>query len=146
MVDVLTDNQRKYCMSQIKGKNTKPEMIVRRLVYSLGYRYRLHVKSLPGNPDLVFSSRKKVIFVHGCFWHRHNCKYGKPKPATRKNFWEKKLQGNVQRDKVNIIELEKQGWKVLVIWECEIKNIENVMERIINFLNITTHNVFQKNS
>ena len=83
MVDVLTPKQRQFCMSRIQGKDTRPEMVVRRMVHALGYRYRLHVRSLPGCPDLVFPSREKVIFVHGCFWHRHNCRYGRVRPATR---------------------------------------------------------------
>ena len=134
MVDVLTPKQRKYCMSRIQGKDTQPEMIVRKMVHALGYRYRLHVRSLPGCPDLVFPSRQKVIFVHGCFWHRHNCKYGKVRPATRKAFWQKKLEGNKERDKKNRRKLRKQGWEILTIWECQTRKPENLIERIVKYL------------
>lgn len=137
MVDVLTEKQRQYCMSRIKGKNTKPEMIVRKLVFALGYRYRLHDGKLPGKPDLVFAGKRKVIFVHGCYWHRHNCKYGKVMPQTRKKFWEEKLAGNKERDKKNVRELKKLGWDVLIIWECETKDTlisEKLVEKINGFL------------
>ena len=134
MADVLTPAQRKYNMSRIRGKDTKPEMVIRKLVHSLGYRYRLHVKKLPSNPDLVFISRKKVILVHGCFWHRHNCKNGRVCPQTRKAFWKKKLERNKERDKYNKMLLNKQGWKVLTIWECQIRDIEKTTKRITNFL------------
>ena len=136
MSDVLTKEQRQYCMSRIRGKDTKPEMIVRKLVHSLGYRYRLHVKKLPGCPDLVFPSRKKVIFVHGCFWHRHKCKYGRATPATRKRFWQEKFEKTIQRDKKNRNILKKLGWKVLPIWECQIhpSKIESLKSRIKKFL------------
>jgi len=124
-------------MSRIKGKNTKPEMIVRKLVFALGYRYRLHDGKLPGKPDLVFAGKRKVIFVHGCYWHRHNCKYGKVMPQTRKKFWEEKLAGNKERDKKNVRELKKLGWDVLIIWECETKDTlisEKLVEKINGFL------------
>ncbi|MFV0416671.1 MAG: very short patch repair endonuclease, partial [Chthoniobacterales bacterium] len=100
-------------MSRIRGRDTKPEMLVRSLIHRMGYRYRLHGKNLPGKPDLVFASRKKVIFVHGCFWHLHNCANGKVKPATRSEFWEKKRGDTAARDKKNIRQLKKLGWSVL---------------------------------
>lgn len=137
MADVLTTEQRKYCMSRIRGKDTKPEMIVRRLIHSLGCRYRLHVRSLPGCPDLVFPHRKKVIFVHGCFWHRHNCRYGRVKPSTRKKFWQAKLEGNKERSKRDRRSLQKQGWRVLTIWECQTKKPNKVIDRIVDFLEQT---------
>jgi DNA mismatch endonuclease (patch repair protein) len=121
-------------MSQIKGKKTKPEMLVRSLVHRMGYRYRLHRRDLPGKPDLVFPRRKKVIFVHGCFWHMHSCKYGKVKPSTNPAFWERKRHGNKERDKKNVLELKKQGWDVLVIWECRIKKKKPLEEKIVEFL------------
>ena len=121
-------------MSRIQGKDTKPEMIVRKMVHALGYRYRLHVRSLPGCPDLVFPSRHKVIFVHGCFWHRHHCKYGRVTPATRKSFWQKKLQGNKDRDQKNQRLLRNQGWKILTLWECQTKKPETLPDRIVKFL------------
>lgn len=134
MVDVLTEEQRKYCMSRIRGKDTKPEMVVRRLTHSLGYRYRLHVRTLPGCPDLVFPSRKKVIFVHGCFWHRHNCRYGRVKPSTRKKFWQAKLERNKERHKRNRRKLQSKGWRILTIWECQTKKPEKMIDRIVDFL------------
>ena len=134
MTDVLTVEQRSRCMAAIRGKDTKPEMIVRRLVHALGYRYRLHVRSLPGCPDLVFRPRQKVIFVHGCFWHRHSCKLGTPVPRTRSEFWKAKLDGNVSRDTRNAEELQRLGWSVLVIWECEVTDIESVGRRIVEFI------------
>lgn len=131
MADILTKEQRHKNMSNIKGKNTKPEMLVRSQVYRMGYRYRLHQKDLPGKPDLVFASRRKVIFVHGCFWHIHDCRYGAVKPATNASFWETKRLSNVARDKKNIATLEKDGWKVLIIWECQIGSSSETMIKII---------------
>ncbi|MGI6457139.1 MAG: very short patch repair endonuclease [bacterium] len=123
-------------MSAIKGKNTKPEMAVRRMLHSLGYRYRLHVPSLPGKPDLVFSRRKKVIFVHGCFWHRHNCKLGKPVPKTNSDFWMDKLMENRKRDKKHYMNLKSMGWDVLVVWECNVRSgkLDSLLKKITNFL------------
>ncbi len=135
MADVLTKEQRHRNMANIKGKNTKPEMIVRSLVHRLGYRYRLHQKELPGKPDLAFASRRKVIFVHGCFWHMHECRYGAVKPATNASFWETKRLSNVERDSKNRMALEQAGWQVLVIWECLTKSSEEkLMEIVIEFL------------
>jgi DNA mismatch endonuclease (patch repair protein) len=133
-MDVLTPEQRHYNMSQIQSKNTKPELIVRKWLWNQGYRYRLYRKDLPGKPDIVFPKYNAVIFVHGCFWHRHDCKYAST-PVTRKDFWEEKLNGNVRRDKANAQRLIELKWRVLVIWECEIKKWDTVLERkIIDFL------------
>ena len=134
MADVLTPEQRRRNMSAIKGKNTKPEMVVRQLAHRLGYRYRLHRKDLPGKPDLVFPARRKVIEVRGCYWHMHDCPYGRVIPKTNTEFWQTKRLSNVSRDTRNSAELEKLGWKVFVIWECEIKNTEQLTQRIKNFL------------
>jgi len=134
MPDVLTKEQRKYCMSRIRGKDTKPEIVVRRLVHSLGYRYRLHVRKLHGCPDIVLARHRKVIFVHGCFWHMHRCKYGRVIPKTNKKFWKTKRQGNVERDKRNLRKLRREGWKVLVIWECQIRNTEKLINKLKKFL------------
>ena len=120
--------QRSRNMSAIKSKNTKPEIAVRRLLHSMGYRFRLHRKDLPGSPDIVLPKYKTVIFVHGCFWHRHeNCKYATT-PKTRPAFWESKFNENIRRDRTNQNNLIKLGWKVLVIWECDLKstNISNI--------------------
>ncbi len=113
--------QRSRNMSAIKSKNTKPEIAVRKLLHSLGYRFRLHRKDLPGSPDIVLPKYKTVIFVHGCFWHRHeNCKYAST-PKTRSEFWESKFEGNIKRDKINQTNLIKLGWKIIIVWECDLK-------------------------
>ncbi|MEW5770843.1 MAG: very short patch repair endonuclease [Pseudomonadota bacterium] len=132
--DVLTPEQRSRCMSRIKGKDTSPEMFVRSLVFSMGYRYRLHDRRLPGSPDLVFKNRRKVIFVHGCFWHMHDCRYGQVKPKTNAAFWEAKRNRNVQRDQDNMAALEAAGWEILVVWECETKDDSALAKRIKGFL------------
>jgi len=133
-MDVMTPEQRHYNMSRIHSKDTKPEIIVRKWLWKNGYRYRLHRKDLPGKPDIVFVKYKTVIFVHGCFWHKHNCKYGS-EPKTNKVFWDKKLGDNVKRDKKNEKELMKGGWRVLIIWECEIMKWNCELEnKIKNFL------------
>ena len=125
--------QRSRNMSAIKSKNTKPEIAVRKLLHSMGYRFRLHRKDLPGSPDIVLPKYKTAIFVHGCFWHRHaNCKYAST-PKTRKEFWEKKFQANVKRDLEIQEKIKNIGWKSVVIWECETKNIDNLREKLIDF-------------
>jgi len=134
MADVHSKTQRSFNMAQIRAKDTKPEMIVRKLANALGFRYRLHVRKLPGCPDIVFSSRQKVIFVHGCFWHMHKCKYGKVTPKTNAIFWRAKRLGNVGRDKKNQIALKKAGWKSLVVWECELRKSEKVVAKLRKFL------------
>src|SRR6266852_3772457 len=134
MADVLTRSQRRFCMSQIRGKNTKPQLMVRRLVHSLGYRYRLHDRNLQGSPDLVFQSRRKLIFVHGCFWHRHRCKLGKPIPATRQSFWITKLLRNKQRDKIVRQRLRRENWEVLVVWECHTRDTKKMIQKLKLFL------------
>lgn len=136
MADTLTPAERSERMSRVRGRDTKPEMIVRRLVHGMGYRYRLHVAGLPGRPDLVFRPRRKVIFVHGCFWHRHPdaaCKLARL-PKSRLDFWQAKLEGNRARDLTNQARLTAEGWRVLVIWECEIANKEKLAKRIASFL------------
>ena len=127
--------QRSRNMSAIKSKNTKPEIKVRKILHSMGYRFRLHRKDLPGSPDIVLPKYKTVIFVHGCFWHRHeNCKYAS-NPKTRKEFWENKFKTNVKRDKEIQEKIKNIGWKSVVIWECEVRNIESIEEKIKRFLN-----------
>jgi len=136
MVDTLTPRERSKRMSRIRGADTKPEMLVRRLVYGMGYRYRIHQRNLPGTPDLVFPSRRKIIFVHGCFWHRHPdpaCKLARL-PKSRLDFWETKLETNRRRDKENLEKLKEMGWKPLVVWECELTNAEEISKEIISFL------------
>lgn len=123
-------------MSRVRGKDTNPELMVRRLVHALGYRYRLHKRDLPGCPDLVFARRRKVIFVHGCFWHRHpdsSCKLARL-PKSRLEFWVPKFEANVARDSRNEAELRARGWDVLVIWECELNDRASIQSKIESFL------------
>jgi DNA mismatch endonuclease (patch repair protein) len=133
-LDPLSVEERSERMGRVKSKNTLLELEVRRLIFSLGYRYRLHASNLPGNPDLVFRKKKKAIFIHGCFWHRHNCSSGKRVPKSRLDFWIPKLRENKKRDKAKQQALSKLGWTFLIIWECEIKNKETLVSRIKNFL------------
>ena len=127
--------QRSRNMSAIKSKNTKPEIAVRKLLHSMGYRFRLHSKDLPGSPDIVLPKYKTVIFVHGCFWHRHeNCKYAST-PKTRKEFWNKKFTENKKRDSEIQEKIKILDWRSVVIWECETKNIENLRDKIIDVFN-----------
>jgi DNA mismatch endonuclease (patch repair protein) len=132
-VMTCSDPDRSRIMRSVKNKDTAPEMIVRRLAHSLGYRYRLHRPDLPGKPDLVFGPTHKLIFVHGCFWHGHTCKRGKRRPKTNADYWQKKIKGNQERDKSILKQLRARGWKVLVVWECETKQ-EILKERIDAFL------------
>lgn len=122
MADVLTPAQRSFNMSRIRGKDTAPELAVRRLVHGMGFRYRLHGAALPGKPDLVFAGRRKVIFVHGCYWHMHDCPYGRVAPKTNAAFWQTKRLSNVARDVRNLQDLKGQGWSVLVVWECQARD------------------------
>jgi len=129
MADTLTPQKRSWNMSRIRSRDTKPEMVVRRLLHSLGHRYRLHRKGLPGKPDIVLPKYRTVIFVHGCFWHRHpGCKYAYT-PKSRLEFWNKKFDENVRRDRENKKALRKLGWKVIVVWECEINTV-NLQKKI----------------
>jgi len=122
--------QRSRNMSAIKSKNTKPEIAVRKVLHSMGYRFRLHRKDLPGSPDIVLPKYKTVIFVHGCFWHRHqNCKYAST-PKTRQEFWNKKFNENINRDKINQENLSSKGWKIIIVWECEIKDKDFDLNRL----------------
>lgn len=121
-------------MALVRSKDTRPEMAVRKLVWNLGYRYRLHRRDLPGCPDLVFSGSRKVIFVHGCFWHRHKgCALARL-PKSRLDFWGPKLESNALRDKRNKRALARRGWRVLTVWECELKNVDRVIIAARRFL------------
>ena len=136
MPDTLSPAARSERMSRIRGRNTRPELIVRRLLHSLGYRYRLHRRDLPGRPDIVFPRRRKAIFVHGCFWHRHddpNCRLARL-PKSRLEFWLPKLEANHLRDVRNQATLVAAGWSILVVWECELAKIEQLKNRLIEFL------------
>jgi DNA mismatch endonuclease (patch repair protein) len=133
-VDTLTPAERSKIMSLVRSKDTGPEILVRGLVSHLGYRYRLHRHDLPGSPDLVFPARQKVIFVHGCFWHRHACPSGRRMPKSRVDFWTEKLIGNRRRDERIKRQLQRLGWRVLTVWECQLKNPAKVMRRIEQFI------------
>ena len=133
-MDRLSREARSELMSKIRGKNTKPELAVRSLVHRLGFRFRLHRKDLPGSPDLVFPSRKKVIFVHGCFWHYHSrCSHGRL-PKTRVAYWTDKFERNRNRDKRVKRKLEKLGWRVFIVWECELHDLERICKKLQKFL------------
>lgn len=133
-MDTLTRQARSERMSRIRGTNTKPELAVRHIVKALGYRFRLHDRKLPGKPDVVFAARRKVIFVHGCFWHRHNrCALARL-PKSRLDFWLPKLESNRRRDRANRMRLTRLGWKSLVIWECEAQVVGTLKRRITKFL------------
>ncbi len=126
----MASDVRSRNMAAIKSKNTKPEIKVRQLLHSMGYRFRLHMKDLPGNPDIVLKKYKTVIYVNGCFWHRHpNCKYAST-PKTRTSFWSQKFQSNVERDNKNYIKIKNLGWKYIVVWECELKNKSDLVEKL----------------
>lgn len=131
-MDTLTPLERSERMSRVRNKDTKPELAVRRLLWALGFRYRLQARRLPGRPDIVFPRDKKVIFIHGCFWHRHN-KCGRM-PKSRREFWEPKLRANRARDLRNQRQLKKLGWEYQVIWECELKDLDAIALRLLEFL------------
>lgn len=136
MADRLSKDVRSRNMQRIRSCDTKPEMVVRRLVHSMGFRYRIHRKDLPGKPDLAFGPRKKVIFAHGCFWHQHasaDCKLFH-KPKSNNSYWDAKLRQNVERDASNQRLLEAQGWEVLFVWECETKDQQELKSRLLSFL------------
>lgn len=133
-MDRVLPAKRSEMMSKVRGTNTGPELIVRRIISSLGYHYRLHRRDLPGKPDLVFPGRKKVIFIHGCFWHRHECSAGRQLPKTRPEFWNQKLARNVERDREVQEQLRKMGWNVLIIWTCQLKQKDGLVTTIKGFL------------
>jgi len=138
MVDVLTPEQRQLNMSRIKGKDTKPEMLIRRGLHARGLRYRLHDRLLPGRPDLVFPKYNTAVFIHGCFWHAHGCAMSKL-PATRQDFWKTKLSANAARDRTVVEALQASGWRVLIIWECALRGPQRwtedaLFDRVANFI------------
>jgi DNA mismatch endonuclease (patch repair protein) len=121
--------ERSQQMALVRSKNTKPEMLVRRLVHGMGYRYRLHQADLPGRPDLVFRSQRKVVFIHGCFWHGHKCKLGRM-PKSRLEYWKPKIKGNKERDARTLRRLRSMRWRALVLWECQLKDLDAVSRLI----------------
>lgn len=135
-MDKLSRPRRSQNMAAIRSKGMRPELAVRRAAFGLGYRYRLHCSDLPGKPDLVFRSRRKVVFVHGCFWHLHPnraCKDARP-PKTNVAYWTPKLARNVSRDKQHLSALKKDGWKILIVWECQTKDAQGLRSRLERFL------------
>jgi DNA mismatch endonuclease (patch repair protein) len=135
MTDLFSREKRSWIMSRVKGRDTKPEILVRSLVHRMGYRFRVHGLDLPGNPDIVLPRHSKIIFVHGCFWHGHKRCSRSLRPTTNESFWNKKLDGNIQRDKRFHKALRQLGWKVLVVWECETRKPEKVLKKLERFLN-----------
>lgn len=133
MADHVPPSKRSAIMALVKSKNTGPELIVRKMLHRKGYRFRLHKKDLPGSPDLVFPCRKKVIFVHGCFWHGHGCRYGQL-PKSRLTYWKPKIMANKARDVSKERLLENAGWKALVLWQCELKQPDKAVQKASRFL------------
>ena len=129
-MDHLSPERRSWNMSRIRAKDTKPELAVRSLLHRMGYRFRLHRRDLPGRPDIVLPKYRTVIFVHGCFWHQHSgCRFSNV-PKSRQDYWTKKLEGNVRRDRRHQRNLRKQGWKVLIVWECQTKTPVKLQRRL----------------
>lgn len=132
-MDTRSPEQRRRIMQAVKTKNTGPELLLRRALFAAGYRFRLHRKDLPGRPDIVFPGRRKAIFVHGCFWHGHNCTKGRAS-KSRTEYWGPKLEANKARDAKNLRDLEAIGWEAVVVWQCELGNMDNVTSRLGTFL------------
>ena len=132
-MDTRSPEQRRHIMQSVGTKNTKPEVAVRQLLHGLGYRYRLHRADLPGTPDIVFPRRRKVLLVHGCFWHGHGCRKGQL-PKSRLEYWGAKIDRNKQRDEATIMALTQAGWSALVIWQCEIADLRSLTNRLVEFL------------
>lgn len=133
-MDTLTPTERSERMARVRSRDTRPEQAVRKLLFAMGYRYRLHVKQLPGNPDIVFPARRKIVFVHGCFWHRHkNCHLARM-PKSRRTFWRDKLEGNRLRDGRVAAALRRAGWSVATVWECQLANPGRLAARLARFM------------
>ncbi len=132
--DKVSAETRSRIMASVRSKGTRPEMVVRRMLHRLGYRYRLHRSDLPGTPDLVFPSRNKVVFVNGCFWHSHSDCPRTRVPATNRGYWESKLDSNRKRDAKNVELLTKKGWSVATVWECQLRNLERTENQLVSFL------------
>ncbi|HOE66447.1 MAG TPA: very short patch repair endonuclease [Candidatus Hydrogenedentes bacterium] len=133
-MDTFTPETRSRVMARVRGKDTQPELRLRRILHGMGYRYRLHVAALPGKPDIVFPSRRKIVFMHGCFWHGHSCRAGQKRPASNRIYWDEKLAKNMARDKSNRRQLGKLGWRILVVWECQMRNEARLGRRLVDFL------------
>jgi DNA mismatch endonuclease (patch repair protein) len=133
-MDKITPERRSANMARIRSAHTKPEMIVRRMAHRQGFRFRLHRRSLPGKPDLVFVAQRKVVFVHGCYWHGHRCKVGGTGAKSNQQYWGPKIAGNKARDKRHLAALTRAGWKILVVWECETHSLKRLEMRLLRFL------------
>ena len=134
MTDVFSKEKRSWIMSRVRGHDTKPEILVRSVVHRMGFRFRIHRRDLPGNPDIVLPRHGKVIFVHGCFWHGHKRCSRSKRPTTNEEFWNRKLDGNIERDKRFREALRRRGWKVLVVWECETRKHDVLLKKLERFL------------
>jgi DNA mismatch endonuclease (patch repair protein) len=134
MPDVFNPEERSRIMAKVRGENTSPERLVRSLIHKMGYRFRLNVKDLPGKPDIVLKKHKKVIFVHGCFWHQHEGCPHAARPSSNTEYWNKKLDRNMLRDRENMHKLEYLGWNVLIVWECETRDREKLVDKLKGFL------------
>lgn len=133
MADRVSKQTRSAIMTSVKSKNTWPEMIVRKILHGMGYRYRLHRKDLPGSPDIVFPGKLKTIFVHGCFWHGHDCRWGNL-PKSNVDYWRAKIKTNKKRDSKNQKELRNLGWEVLIVWQCELRATETLINKLVHYL------------
>jgi len=134
MADVFPKEKRSWIMSRVRSRDTAPEMVVRSCIHRMGFRFRLHRRDLPGNPDIVLPRHGKVIFVHGCFWHGHQGCSRSTRPTTNTSFWDEKLEANIERDKRSQRELRREGWKSLIVWECETRNPEKLLRKLERFL------------
>ncbi len=141
MTDTRTKTQRRHIMKSVGVANTSPEIAVRRLLHAQGYRFRLHAKRLPGKPDIVFPSRRKVIFVHGCFWHGHGCSKGLP-PKSRLDYWLPKIESNKMRDFAKQSELIELGWRFAVVWQCELQQADTLLKKLVDFLGPSKTSVY----
>lgn len=135
MVDTRSPEQRRHIMQSVRPKDTGPEIALRKLLHAMGYRFRLYRKDLPGTPDIVFPGRKKIIFVHGCYWHGHGCNKGKL-PKSKLDYWMPKIARNRERDEERVMQLQQLGWEVLTVWQCELKNTEDLKDRLVAFLDV----------
>jgi DNA mismatch endonuclease (patch repair protein) len=134
MSEKLTKAERSRIMAAVKSKGTRPELLVRRLVHQLGYRFRLHRRDLPGTPDIVLPSSRKIINVHGCFWHLHSCKHARRAPVNNAAYWQAKRARNAARDRDSLRRLRREGWRVLTIWECQMRDAHRLSARVEKFL------------
>lgn len=134
LADNFSQNKRSFIMSRVKGRDTQPERAVRSVLHKMGHRFRLHRNDLPGKPDIVLPKHKKVIFVHGCFWHGHKECNRSARPSTNVEFWDRKLSGNIERDRRNLKRIKREGWKALVVWGCQVKSTDRLRGRLLKFL------------